>query len=338
MSHLDVTGLSKRFGPASVFDDIHFSLAEGELVTLLGPSGCGKSTLLRCIAGLTPADTGSLRLDGVDITGLAPQRRGIGMVFQHYALFPNLTVAGNVGFGLKMQRVPAVEAARRVDDMLALVELDGLRHQAVHRLSGGQRQRVALARALVVRPRLLLLDEPLSALDARIRKSLQEEIRRVQTALKLTTLFVTHDQEEALLLSDRIFVMDGGRIVQQGTAEDIYTRPATSFVARFIGSYNLLAPAQALHLFGLAIDGQLALRPESITLQAPGQGGAAGLVARPGVVQRHQLLGSVLRYHVDVGPCVLMVDVLNRGPATLLAPGSAVRLLFDPAQLHALPA
>ncbi|HAT30879.1 MAG TPA: ABC transporter ATP-binding protein, partial [Janthinobacterium sp.] len=161
---------------------------------------------------------------GDDISGVAPQKRGIGMVFQSYALFPNLTVAGNIAFGLKMQAVPNEEIARRVAEVIALVELGGHEHKFVHLLSGGQRQRVALARALVVRPRILLLDEPLSALDARIRRNLQEEIRRIQLQLKLTTIFVTHDQEEALTLSDRIFVMDGGRIVQQGSAETIYTR------------------------------------------------------------------------------------------------------------------
>ena len=215
MNYLEVSKLSKSFGKSTdqtrVFDDINFTIKEGELLTLLGPSGCGKSTLLRCIAGLTEVDGGQIHVAGNNITHVAAQKRGIGMVFQSYALFPNLTVTGNIAFGLKMQGVSVEEAAQRVAEVVRLIELQGHENKFVHQLSGGQRQRVALARALVVRPRILLLDEPLSALDARIRKHLQEEIRRIQSQLKLTTIFVTHDQEEALMLSDRIIVMDGGQ-------------------------------------------------------------------------------------------------------------------------------
>jgi putative spermidine/putrescine transport system ATP-binding protein len=323
VDYLRITGLSKTFGKTTVLDHIDLDVAEGELVTLLGPSGCGKSTLLRCIAGLTAPDQGRIHVAGSDITDVAPQRRGIGMVFQSYALFPNLTVLGNIAFGLKMQRLPADEIAQRVEAMIALVELGGHEHKLVHQLSGGQRQRVALARALVVRPRILLLDEPLSALDARIRKMLQEEIRRIQQQLKLTTVFVTHDQEEALILSDRIVVMEGGRIVQQGAAETIYARPATAFVARFIGNVNLLDGAQAQALLGLQIDGHLAIRPESIVLEGAGSGGC------PAIVRHHQLLGNVIRYHVTARGCALMVDALNRSPSHLLAAGSVVDLVFD---------
>jgi putative spermidine/putrescine transport system ATP-binding protein len=323
VDYLRITGLSKTFGKTTVLDHIDLDVAEGELVTLLGPSGCGKSTLLRCIAGLTAPDQGRIHVAGSDITDVAPQRRGIGMVFQSYALFPNLTVLGNIAFGLKMQRLPADEIAQRVEAMIALVELGGHEHKLVHQLSGGQRQRVALARALVVRPRILLLDEPLSALDARIRKMLQEEIRRIQQQLKLTTVFVTHDQEEALILSDRIVVMESGRIVQQGAAETIYARPDTAFVARFIGNVNLLDGAQAQALLGLQIDGHLAIRPESIVLEGAGSGGC------PAIVRHHQLLGNVIRYHVTARGCALMVDALNRSPSHLLAVGSAVDLVFD---------
>lgn len=331
MDYLRITGLSKTFGKTTVLDRIALDVAEGELVTLLGPSGCGKSTLLRCIAGLTAPDQGRIHVAGSDITPVASQQRGIGMVFQSYALFPNLTVLGNIGFGLKMQRLPADQIAGRVEAIIALVELGGHEHKLVHQLSGGQRQRVALARALVVRPRILLLDEPLSALDARIRKMLQEEIRRIQQQLKLTTIFVTHDQEEALILSDRIVVMDGGRIVQQGAAETIYARPATAFVARFIGNVNLLDARQADAVLGLPIDGQLAIRPESIELHAAGSAGAAGC---PAIVRHHQLLGNVVRYHVTAHGCALMVDVLNRSPAQVLAAGSAVDLRFDHTQFQ----
>jgi putative spermidine/putrescine transport system ATP-binding protein len=328
LNYLRVAGLSKTFGKTTVLDRIDLDVAEGELVTLLGPSGCGKSTLLRCIAGLTAPDRGQIHVADTDITAVAPQRRGIGMVFQSYALFPNLTVLGNIAFGLKMQRLPADEIAQRVEAMIALVELGGHEHKLVHQLSGGQRQRVALARALVVRPRILLLDEPLSALDARIRKMLQEEIRRIQQQLKLTTVFVTHDQEEALILSDRIVVMEGGRIVQQGAAETIYARPATAFVARFIGNVNLLDVPQAKAVLDLQIDGHLAIRPESIALHAAGSGGCSA------IVRHHQLLGNVIRYHVTARGCALMVDTLNRNPSDLLAAGSAVDLHFDHEQFQ----
>ena len=335
MSYLEVSNLSKSFGKTKVFDGINFRLQEGELVTLLGPSGCGKSTLLRCIAGLTDVDTGQIAVAGEVITAVAPQKRGIGMVFQSYALFPNMTVSDNIAFGLKMKGVAVNECESRVEEVIHLVELQGHEQKFVHQLSGGQRQRVALARALVVRPRILLLDEPLSALDARIRKNLQEEIRRIQSKLKLTTIFVTHDQEEAMILSDRIFLMDGGRIVQDGSAETVYTRPANSFVARFMGSYNLLDAAQTHQLLGLQIQGQMAIRPESIHVVMPGQSPAHDLgVAYPATVRHHQLLGNVIRYHVDTQHCRLMVDLLNRSAASLLPAGSPITLQFNHEELR----
>lgn len=335
MSYLEVSSLSKGFGQQPVFEDIHFSLQEGELVTLLGPSGCGKSTLLRCIAGLTDIDTGHIKVEGVDITQLPPQKRNIGMVFQSYALFPNLRVADNIAFGLRVKNLPADECAQRVADVVRLVELGGQENKYVHQLSGGQRQRVALARALVVQPRILLLDEPLSALDARIRKSLQEEIRRIQQQIKLTTIFVTHDQEEALILSDRIFLMNAGRIVQGGTAESVYTRPSSSFVAGFMGNYNLLDGASTLKLLGLQVKGQLAIRPESIHVVLPGESPLHGQgKAYPAVVQHHQLLGNVIRYVVESEGCRLMVDLLNRSASSLLAQGTPVHLQFNAEELQ----
>ena len=335
MSFLTVSNLSKSFGKTKVFEHISFGIEEGELVTLLGPSGCGKSTLLRCIAGLTEPDEGQIGVLGEDITQRAPQKRGIGMVFQSYALFPNLTVMGNIAFGLQMQGVQAHEIEQRVTEVIGLVELQGHEKKLVHQLSGGQRQRVALARALVVRPRILLLDEPLSALDARIRKNLREEIRRIQTQLKLTTVFVTHDQEEAMILSDRIFVMNQGRIVQTGSAETIYTRPTSEFVARFMGSFNLLNPEQAKTLLGLDIKGQLAIRPESIQVAHPGHA-YAGDWSAPcrATVRHHQLLGNVIRYHVDAQGCALMVDTLNRSADALLPRHAAIDLLFNRQELQ----
>ncbi len=202
MSYVSVNHLTKRFGSNTVFEDIEFTIQKGEFITLLGPSGCGKSTLLRSLAGLNPVEGGQIVVDGVDITHAAPQQRGIGMVFQSYALFPNMTVAGNIAFGLKMQSLGKAEIQREVANVVELVELQGKENHYPHQLSGGQRQRVALARALVVKPRILLLDEPLSALDAKIRKSLRQQIRSIQKELNLTTIFVTHDQEEAMIMSD----------------------------------------------------------------------------------------------------------------------------------------
>ncbi|HJE67649.1 MULTISPECIES: ABC transporter ATP-binding protein [Pseudomonadaceae] len=321
MSYLAVKGLHKRYGANTLFTDIEFHAEQGELVTLLGPSGCGKSTLLRCLAGLTEVDRGAIVLAGQDITHLPPQRRGIAMVFQSYALFPNMTVAQNVAFGLRMQRLARDEIEQRVREALTLVELQGFAERYPHQLSGGQCQRVALARSLIVRPRLLLLDEPLSALDARIRRHLREQIRAIQQELGLTTVFVTHDQEEALTLSDRIVLMREGRIVQSGDAETLYTAPVDAFAAGFIGNYNLLSADQASRLFGQTFQGQVAIRPEAIRL-----GVAGGFSGR---IVGHSLLGNVIRYRIATEACELNVDVLNHGPTALQPNGTAVTLAVD---------
>ncbi|MCG8906123.1 MULTISPECIES: ABC transporter ATP-binding protein [unclassified Pseudomonas] len=323
MSFLSVETLNKSYGTTTVFQDIDFAAERGEFVTLLGPSGCGKSTLLRCIAGLTAVDSGRILLDGEDIVPKSPQKRGIAMVFQSYALFPNMTVEQNVAFGLRMQKVPAAESAQRVREALEMVELGPLAARYPHQLSGGQCQRVALARSLVTRPRLLLLDEPLSALDARIRKHLREQIRRIQQELKLTTVFVTHDQEEALTLSDRIVLMNAGRIVQSGDAETLYTAPENAFAAGFIGNYNLLDAAQATRLFDRPFRQQVAIRPESLRLSVePGEG-------IPVRVLSHSLLGNVIRYRVDASGVELTVDVLNRSAERLYPAGTELGLQVD---------
>ncbi|WP_447751768.1 ABC transporter ATP-binding protein [Pseudomonas nicosulfuronedens] len=323
MSFLSVETLNKSYGSTTVFQDIDFAAERGEFVTLLGPSGCGKSTLLRCIAGLTAVDSGRILLDGEDIVPKSPQKRGIAMVFQSYALFPNMTVEQNVAFGLRMQKVPAAESAQRVRDVLEMVELGPLAARYPHQLSGGQCQRVALARSLVTRPRLLLLDEPLSALDARIRKHLREQIRRIQQELKLTTVFVTHDQEEALTLSDRIVLMNAGRIVQSGDAETLYTAPENAFAAGFIGNYNLLDAAQASRLLDRPFHQQVAIRPESLRLSVePGEG-------IPVRVLSHSLLGNVIRYRVDASGVELTVDVLNRSAERLYPAGTQLDLQID---------
>jgi len=326
MSFVSVQKLHKSYAGTQVFENIDCQIERGEFVTLLGPSGCGKSTLLRCIAGLTPVDGGQILLDGKDIVPLSPQKRGIGMVFQSYALFPNMTVEQNVAFGLRMQKVKADERQARVREALELVELGSFAGRYPHQLSGGQCQRVALARSLVTRPRLLLLDEPLSALDARIRKHLREQIRGIQRELGLTTIFVTHDQEEALTLSDRIFLMNQGRIVQSGDAETLYTAPVDLFAAGFIGNYNLLDPDSASRLLQRPIASRLAIRPESITLGRQGE--------LDGEVRSHSLLGNVIRYRVRVRDVELVVDVLNRSSADLHADGQRVSLSIDPTALR----
>ncbi|WP_421153976.1 ABC transporter ATP-binding protein [Aeromonas dhakensis] len=331
MFHLEVNQLHKSYGDTRVFEGIEFGIRKGELVTLLGPSGCGKSTLLRALAGLTPVDGGQVRVAGEEITWQEPQKRGIGMVFQSYALFPNMTVRDNVAFGLKMKPQPGRDLAASVQEALALVELTGFERRYPAELSGGQRQRVALARALVVQPRILLLDEPLSALDARIRRSLRQQIREIQQRLELTTIFVTHDQEEALTMSDRIFLMNKGSIVQSGTPEEIYTRPADAFVAGFIGNYNLLDGEQAKALFGQHCSGKLALRPESLSLLPAGV--RSDEPHLPGVISGQQLLGNVIRYQVSCAAGMLTVDCLNRSAQDLLPVGGAVTLAVARDQL-----
>jgi putative spermidine/putrescine transport system ATP-binding protein len=323
MAFLDIKQINKQFGTQHVVQDVNIAIEQGEFVTFLGPSGCGKTTVLRMIAGFETPSSGAICVGGQDITHQSPQKRGIGIVFQNYALFPNLTVEQNIGFGLKVRKLPRRDIAAKVAEVMRLVELTGKETRYPHELSGGQRQRVALARALVVEPKILLLDEPLSALDARIRKNLREQIRDIQRRLHLTTVFVTHDQEEALTLSDRIYVMNQGRVEQHGSAEEIYTRPETEFVARFMGNYNLLKTEEARQLLGRQVDGHVAIRPESIHVLSAG---SHELGTFEGVVRRHQLLGGVIRYQVESRGVSLWVDRLNRNAADLLPVGASVRL------------
>ncbi|WP_122421052.1 ABC transporter ATP-binding protein [Pseudomonas viridiflava] len=325
MSFVSIENLQKSYASTGVFSDINCAIEKGEFVTLLGPSGCGKSTLLRCIAGLTSVNSGSILLDGQNLVPLAPQKRNIGMVFQSYALFPNMTVEQNVAFGLRMQKVSPDDSRKRVAEILKLVELQDYAKRYPHQMSGGQCQRVALARSLVTRPRLLLLDEPLSALDARIRKHLREQIRAIQRELGLTTIFVTHDQEEALTMSDRIFLMNQGRIVQSGDAETLYTAPVDVFAAGFIGNYNLLEADDASRLMQRPINSRIAIRPESIQLSLTGE--------LEGEVRSHSLLGNVIRYRVQARGVELVVDVLNRSADDLHPDGRRVTLNIEPSAL-----
>lgn len=267
---VELRGVTKSFGAVTVVNQVDLRVESGEFLTLLGPSGCGKTTMLRMIAGFETPDAGAVLIDGVDVTTLPPYRRPVNQVFQSYALFPHLTVAENIAFGLRMERKPADEIARRVAEAIDLVDLDGLGDRKPHQLSGGQRQRVALARAIAPQPKVLLLDEPLSALDAKLRRAMQLELKRLQRQLGMTFIFVTHDQEEALTLSDRVVVVKGGRIEQIGPVVDVYHHPASAFVADFLGQSNLLeATVTGRDLLGAVTSARLACGLE-LQLAAPG--------------------------------------------------------------------
>lgn len=337
-TYLKLGGIRKQFGDTTVLSNVDLDIREGELVTLLGPSGCGKSTLLRCIAGLTDLDGGHILLEGKDIVNLPPRSREIGMVFQSYALFPNLTVSENIEYGMKMRGVSKEARRQRSDELLALVDLGDKRDAYPQHLSGGQQQRVALARSLAVQPKVLLLDEPLSALDAKIRKNLRTEIRDIQKKFNMTTIFVTHDQEEALTLSDRVCLMNKGRIVQQGTPEELYSTPKTEFVARFMGSYNVLTRTEALQLFGQVnrTAESFAIRPEALVLVTGSARNGAELAGKrivEGKVHSVSILGNIIRYAVDAAGVRLTVDALNDGRSLRMGEQSLVTLALDDSQL-----
>lgn len=326
MAFLNIKNLKKSFGANTVVHDFSLAVEKGEFISFLGPSGCGKTTVLRMIAGFESPDQGVIEINGQDVVDLKPNKRNIGMVFQAYALFPNMTVAQNVAFGLRVSGKPKAEIDATVKEMLELIRLEHLADRFPYQMSGGQQQRVALARALATKPQVLLLDEPLSALDAKIRISLREEIRAIQRQLGITTVFVTHDQEEALSISDRIVVMHEGKADQIGTPFDIYNRPASRFVASFVGTLNMLEarvtdPQQNHADLGGAIitvpqslsahkQGDmvtLALRPEAISLDAsPARDSKAEVI-----VQDVHFLGSVIRTRVMLGGNQLSFDSFN---------------------------
>lgn len=313
MAYIEFNNVTKRFGDNVVLDHIDFGIQKGDLVTLLGPSGCGKSTLLRCLAGLEQVSEGSIILDGADITRTPVSKRSVGMVFQQYSLFPNMTVEQNIAFGLKMQRVGAAAIAEKVASAIELVELKGKERAYPASLSGGQQQRVALARSIVTNPKVLLLDEPLSAIDAKLRRSLQARIREIHQELGLTTIFVTHDQDEAMIMSDVIQLFHAGHIEQAGSPVEVYTRPVSEFAASFIGSYNQLTADEFAYVTGERVpSGQVvAIRPETIGIFAEEPQGSSGYVIR-GRVEGSVPRGNVLRYTVQVGPVHLRVDALFR--------------------------
>jgi putative spermidine/putrescine transport system ATP-binding protein len=344
MAYLELKNVSKFFGTVAAVKDFNLAVEKGEFVSLLGPSGCGKTTTLRMIAGFEMPDTGTITLDGEDITSVPPNKRGTGMVFQAYALFPNMTVRDNVAFGLEVTGHPKAEIEEWVREMLALVRLPGAGKRYPHQLSGGQQQRIALARALAIRPRVLLLDEPLSALDAVVRVALRGEIRRIQLGLGITTVYVTHDQEEALSISDRVVVMNQGLIEQEGSPEEIYRQPKTRFVAAFIGTANqlngevvdraqvrfgdvLLQVPVPSHL-GASSRVVVLVRPESIALHATAPDSHQPNVLT-GTVQTITFLGPITRVAVDVNGTRVVADVIAANRA-VLAHNQRVWLTFDP--------
>jgi putative spermidine/putrescine transport system ATP-binding protein len=345
MTFLVLTGVQKRFGDVAAVHNFDLAAERGEFVSFLGPSGCGKTTTLRMIAGFEQPTAGTITIEGNDITRKPPNQRNVGMVFQAYALFPNMTVADNVGFGMKVHGKPAADIRKRVGELLELINLPDRGNRFPYQLSGGQQQRVALARALAIEPSVLLLDEPLSALDAKIRLSLRQEIRAIQRQLGITTVYVTHDQEEALSLSDRVVVMSEGRVEQIGTPFEIYNFPATPFVASFVGTLNLVQATVADPGMGsLSIEGQtvrtakpittaragesvtLALRPEGIDL-GPGVETENHLV---GAVQDVNFLGSIVRIRVRIGETTIALDAFNEPHLAPPAVGEQVTLSFPP--------
>jgi putative spermidine/putrescine transport system ATP-binding protein len=309
MGYLTIQQVSHSFHEQKVLQELDLSIKKGELITLLGPSGCGKSTLLRTIAGLMFPERGTISIDGKEVTKLPSKEREVGMVFQSYALFPNMTVFDNIAFGLKMKKMKRNHIEEKVAKMVQLVGLEGKENAYPRQLSGGQQQRVALARSLVVEPKVLLLDEPLSALDAQIRKSLQIQLRNIQQELNMTTIFVTHDQEEAMTISDRIYIMNGGQIAQAGTPHELYTKPNSEFVARFMGNYNVLTESQLTALFGAHHSWQgtlFAIRPEVISRQKQD-----GFLAVTGKVVSASVLGNIMGYEAACGDVRLKVEELH---------------------------
>ena len=345
---IEIQGVTKRFGAVTAVDRVDLTVADGELFTLLGPSGCGKTSLLRLLAGFYQPDAGTIRFGDRVVNGLPPYERRIGMVFQNYALWPHMTVADNIGYGLRLRKLPALEVQARRQEGLRKVNLLGFEARYPGQLSGGQQQRVALARALVLNPDILLLDEPLSNLDAKIRIQVRAEIRRLQQELRITTIYVTHDQEEALSLSDRVAVMRDGHVLQVGPPKELYERPRTRFVADFVGTNNLvpgevqggggrggdlvvstaLGPLRAVASGAVSGHCVLAVRPENVALGAPAAGAGNRVDGRVSLVS---YLGNTLRYDVQTASgLVLKADIRDPWHHEPLPVGRPVTLSFPP--------
>lgn len=357
MSYLQLNHLSKAYGSSIAVQDVNLQIQSGELISLLGPSGCGKTTILRMVAGFERPTGGRIDLEGQDITHTPANRRDMGMVFQSYSLFPHMTASQNIAFGLRVKRMARSQQRLRVHEMLDLVGLADKGDRYPHQLSGGQQQRVALARALAIAPRVLLLDEPLSALDAKVRLQLRNEIRRIQQQLGITTLFVTHDQEEALSISDRVIVMSQGRIEQEGVPEEIYLAPSTPFTASFIGAMNQIPgvweekqvrvsahpdtniPNEFLQTQPIDLVNGTAVivlvRPESILILSPEAAAPSDSNLLSGLIASRVFLGSIVRLSVLIGDFYLKVDVPT-DQAERFQLGQVVRLCFMPEQCRVL--
>jgi len=340
MSYLTVHNAIKRFGDFQALNDVSIEVKKGEFFTLLGPSGCGKTTLLRSIAGFNDLTSGAITLDGTNLRAVPPHKRDIGMVFQDYAIFPHLSVFDNVAFGLKPRKVPAPEIKTRVMQALSAVRLQSMAERLPAAMSGGQQQRIGLARAMVINPRLLLMDEPLSNLDAKLRIELREEIRDIQKQVDIATIYVTHDQEEALAISDRICVMSNGRIEQIGTPQEIYGDPQTRFVAGFVGTLNTLESGAAtdalLGRLGLTSRAGLtwAVRPENIGLAGSGFTGEQ----LSGTVKKFTYLGREAHLLVTTEVGDLVVHVANPSRSAILEPGAATTVVVPAESLMAFDA
>ena len=347
---VDIEGVNLSYGSNHVLKDVNLAIKPGEFFAFLGPSGCGKTTLLRLIAGFNTAQRGAVRIGGRDISTLPPHRRDVGMVFQSYALWPHMTVRRNVAFGLEERRVPRAEIERRVDAALDLVGLKHLADRRPSQLSGGQQQRVALARTIVIEPKVLLLDEPLSNLDAKLRVQMRQELLSLQRKLGLTTIFVTHDQEEANTICDRIAVMEDGKVQQVGTPQDLYDHPANLFVAGFLGTANVLdgevrnesatgsvfvgngvtpvalPPSVEAGAAGAGAGGKLMFRPQNLAIRTDGGPPAPGHARLTGVIRHREFLGASIRYAVDVGGQLVQVDAPHQAGDALLAPDAPIIL------------
>jgi len=345
MSYLSISHVSKQYGNAVVVDNFNLDVEKGEFVSFLGPSGCGKTTTLRMVAGFEIPTTGKITVGGDDITNKAPNQRNVGMIFQAYALFPNMTVAQNIGFGLTVRKMPADEIKQRVDEMISLINLEKHANKYPYQLSGGQQQRVSLARALAIRPEVLLLDEPLSALDAKIRVSLRAEIRAIQKRLGITAIFVTHDQEEALSISDRIVVMNVGVMEQVGTPFEIYNFPKTQFVANFVGSLNnaeaeVVDPAGSiLSMDGVhfkTADAEMATRRKGDKVRISIRPERFSFAAEPmkdnvvdSTIENITFLGAVVRIQVKIGNTKFNMDTFNNPFLELPSIGAKEKVMFS---------